>query len=114
MGLILSFGCWEGSYSSFNEFRTYLAKKIGINYKEMKGFGGNKEWSEIEYNDLFPLLNHSDCEGFISMRYLEGIITELENILKTMNEEDKWFTEIDNFIRGSQSAIEEWTGLEFW
>ena len=50
------------SYSGFGIFRDRLAKSIGVELRQMEGFGGTRQWNQIQ-DDLVPFLNHSDCDG---------------------------------------------------
>ena len=55
------------SYSWFNGFRTELAAiALGIDLRAMVGFGGDKPWDPHTAHPLYPLLNHSDCDGELS------------------------------------------------
>ena len=67
MGLDTSHNAWHGPYSSFNEFRDMLAKQIGINLNDYYGYGGTLDLMSIEH-DIQPLLNHSDCDGELSVK----------------------------------------------
>jgi hypothetical protein len=53
------------SYGGFMRFREKLAALYGIELRQMVGFGAEHqiEWGGFEKADLYPLLNHSDCEG---------------------------------------------------
>ena len=49
------------SYGGFDRFRTKLAAAIGMDFDE---FCEGKPVSEANVKDpVFPLLNHSDCDG---------------------------------------------------
>ena len=94
MGLDTTHEAWTGPYSSFMEWRIWLAKQIGINLLEMEGFGsrnyeddkskrirGTISWNTIS-DDLKILLNDSDCEGSISPKNCKKIADRLDEILK--------------------------------
>lgn len=98
MGLRIKPGdaCW--SYSGFNDFRRLLAREEGIDLDAMEGFGGlrgvpagTRTWAEVE-SPLVPLLNHSDCEGYLSADDCEQMLPRLHEIAK------KW-------IGGGQAAL---------
>ena len=38
MGLSASHDCWDGSYSDFHEWRTWIAARIGLPLNLMQGF----------------------------------------------------------------------------
>ncbi len=69
------------SYSGFNRFREKIANELGINIREMEGWGridftdeqhtefnkNAKKWKNVQ-NPIKYLLNHSDCDGQISAK----------------------------------------------
>lgn len=90
MGLDTSHNCWHGSYSSFNRFRKSLASQIGIDLDEYIGYGekGTKNLMSIEHN-IQPLLNHSDCDGKLTVRESRRIVLGLNDILENFNDKIK-------------------------
>ncbi len=84
MGLDTTHNCWHGPYSSFNNFRYALAKRIGINLNDYIGYkdAGTKDLASIEH-DLMPLFNHSDCDGELNNDQ-RRIIIGLNDVL------DRW------------------------
>jgi len=86
MGLDTTHNCWHGPYSSFNKFRKAIAKYAGVDLDEMIGFGGNKSFSLITH-DIVPLLDHSDCDGEISVEDAKRIVSGLNLIIPNINEE---------------------------
>ncbi|MEV8425288.1 hypothetical protein [Streptomyces niveus] len=50
------------SYSGFAAFRRRLAETEGFVLSEMRGFGGERPWSEVS-TPLEPLLDHPDDGG---------------------------------------------------
>lgn len=74
------------SYSGFNIFRLELAKLIGMNLMEMKGFSRNSEstqWDAVPYDPIFPLLNHSDCDGELTPEECSEVYPRLRELLAT-------------------------------
>jgi hypothetical protein len=76
------------SYGSFMRFRFRVAKSLGIDIREMKGFEGlnpmgngvaGKEWPGKTPIEEF--LWHSDCDGNISPESCEKIAPILEGII---------------------------------
>jgi len=88
MGLDTSHNCWHGPYSSFGRFRRCLGEQIGINLDEYLGYNqnGTKYLDSIEH-DIKPLLNHSDCDGSLTVKESRQIAKGLTQILKNFNEE---------------------------
>lgn len=69
MGLVLFPGDGDNSspdvswsYSGFAAFRRRLAQAEGFALSEMRGFGGDRLWSEV-FTVLEPLLDHPDDGG---------------------------------------------------
>ncbi|MET7728796.1 hypothetical protein [Streptomyces mirabilis] len=50
------------SYTGFGVFRRWLAQAEGFILDEMRGFGGQRPWSDVS-TTLTPLLNHPDDGG---------------------------------------------------
>lgn len=124
MGLNTSFGAWEGAYSAFDAWRKVIAKKIGLNLENMMGFGGTIPFNP-EHN-LTPLLNHSDCDGILTVDECKKIKAGLEEVLKSlpkidMNNEndfendDEWAAyKAQLFIDGCNEAIKNDEPIEFF
>lgn len=85
MGLDTSHDCWHGSYSSFNRFRESLAEQIGTKLNEYEGFGGQKKFDTLKH-DIRPLLDHSDCDGTLSVQEAKQVANGLTSILENFNE----------------------------
>ncbi len=119
MGLDTSYNCWNGPYGSFNRFRKSLAEQIGISLDDYIGYGcpnATKELSSINH-DIMPLLNHSDCDGELTVMECKKIVKGLNNILKNFNDKlqaDSDFKEdIIQFKKGCLLAIKENKSVEF-
>ncbi|WP_217237327.1 hypothetical protein [Streptomyces sp. AC555_RSS877] len=50
------------SYTGFGMFREWVAQIEGFTLDEMRGFGGERPWSEVS-TTLTPLLDHPDDDG---------------------------------------------------
>ena len=90
MGLHTSHNAWQGPYSSFNEFRKWLAQKININLEDYIGYGNDnatKDLSSIDHK-IMPLLNHSDCEGILTPDECKQIAEGLDEILNNISKEE--------------------------
>ncbi len=88
MGLTTTHGCWDAPYSTFNRFRYSLASQIGINLDEYNGYGdgvGHKKLESIKH-DIGPLLNHSDCDGSLTVNQCKKIANGLNDILNNFND----------------------------
>jgi hypothetical protein len=90
MGLDTSHDAWHGPYSSFNQFRKWLAGKIGINLEEYIGYGDDnskKELASIKHK-LMPLFNHSDCEGHLTPTQCKKISDGIDEVLSNISKEE--------------------------
>lgn len=154
MGLDTTHGAWSGSYSSFNEWRTWVASKIGIPLDLMEGYytsdpnnadmnwihssnctgrGANQfrlilplRYSAFRPNPLHALLNHSDCNGHLTVTQCKGIAKELGLILKVTERhiiscdqqienayETKMYDYTERFMKGCQAAVRKKQRIEF-
>jgi hypothetical protein len=66
MGLDFNGSTAGWSYTGFGRFRDRLARELEFNLNAMEGFGGSRSWDELEWDPIFHLLNHSDCDGEIT------------------------------------------------
>ncbi|WP_329406038.1 hypothetical protein OG802_00500 [Streptomyces sp. NBC_00704] len=97
MGLVLFPGDGDNkspdvswSYSGFAAFRRRLAETEGFVLSEMRGFGGERPWSEVS-TALEPLLDHPDVGGNdLSPDECASILVRLEAIT------DQWTQEGDD------------------
>jgi hypothetical protein len=112
MGLRVTHNCFEGAYSGFSKFRKDLGKAIGINLNEYKGFGGELDFS-IVYHGIVPLLNHSDCDGVLTVNEAVLIVGGLTDILskQVLNKESQ--ENALKFATGLLSAIAKNEVVEF-
>jgi len=116
MGLDTSHDCWHGSYSGFHKFRTYLADLIGIKLGNMQGYAVKNpiKWDSIPYNGLHELLNHSDCDGKLTVLQCKKLLKGLKEILKVIPRDNEWcLLNTKDFIRGLESAIQNKESVDF-
>lgn len=118
MGLDTTHNCWHGPYSSFNRFRYSLGHQIGIDLDQYIGYGdiGTISINTIDH-DLFPLFNHSDCDGELTVEESKQIVKGLNSVLENFNEEiqaDLNFKQkIIQFREGCLDAISRNEVIEF-
>ncbi len=96
MGLDTTHGAFRGSYGGFNKFRTGIAI-IAI----------NKGQSPLHYDhDLYPLLNHSDCDGKLTpdecRRIEKGLLAIMDSIT-----DDYVIEKAKEFAEGCKLAYEK-------
>lgn len=91
MGLDLRVGREEGrlpndpwpswSYPGFRQFRQRLAQHIGIDLKQMRGFGGEGDWTTVS-SPIRHLLDHSDCDGELTPQQASELAPTLRQALQ--------------------------------
>lgn len=86
MGLDIYPGGAQWSYTGFARFRKRLAAEEDITLEAMRGFGGALKWDSVR-TSLAPLLNHSDCDGYLDPWDCEEMLPRLREI------EAKWKAE---------------------
>lgn len=85
---------WVGphwDYSGFHRFRQRLAEEIGVPLLQMEGFRSDGQeglpWSAVN-DPLRPLLNHSDCDGYLRPSQCERVAPRLREIVTRWPEDD--------------------------
>lgn len=106
MGLDVSHDCWSGAYSAFNRFRTKICEVAGYGVlSEREGFGGQREWPDVQKDPLVIFLAHSDCEGEIEWKDCSAIADRLESLLAALEISGEGGGHIGNYVdRASQFA----------
>ena len=115
MGLDLYNGISEGvywSYDCFHDFRNKLADIIGISLNEMTGFYGTKSWDNVE-DDIVPLLNHSDCDGELSVEECKKVAPRLDEILEKLEDDDYDKKLAKGLVQMMKNCIEHNVSLKF-
>ncbi|HZF89103.1 MAG TPA: hypothetical protein VE614_12070 [Streptomyces sp.] len=67
------------SCTGFGMFRAWLARAEGLALDEMRGFGGDRPWTEVS-TTLTPLLDHPDDEGHLTPMECAAILPRLREI----------------------------------
>lgn len=105
MGLDTTHGCWNGPYSSFNEWREVICRLAGLGkLYDYKGFGeGVKDFPK---NDVIvELLNHSDCEGVILHKHCQPLAERMEQFVGKLDYADDYYSrKTRQFIDGLKAA----------
>jgi len=111
MGLDTTFGCFNGPYSTFARFRKSLCLQIDIDINELKEYGGNKGFAKDLDHDIMPLINHSDCDGRLTIkeckRIVKGLTSIKENFDNSKGRDFDFIEMIDKFIDGCNDAIKK-------
>ncbi|WP_084963335.1 hypothetical protein [Thermoactinospora rubra] len=120
MGLNISPGGASWSYSGFNRFRERLAVAEGFALDEMEGFKPfdapdtwvGKRWDEVQ-TSLKPLLDHSDCGGYLLARECEEVLPRLREIVATWPETDYDRRAAEALIAGMEHCVEHGCAMVF-
>jgi hypothetical protein len=112
MGLDFSHGYAHWGYSGFMNFRRMLAEQIGINLDDMKGFGGSTSFNNFK-DDIIPLLDHSDCDGELSIEECKKISLRLRELVSKWNDDDRDKQKAIELAEGMEMAIENDEVFEF-
>lgn len=93
MGVTIRPGGASWAYGGFMRFRERLAEAEGIDLREMKGFGGDREWelpNGQSVTPLAPLLNHSDCDGYLAGYECASVLPRLKSIVESWGADGSW------------------------
>lgn len=90
MGLDTTHDAWHGAYSAFMRFRAELVREAwGRDIRSLPGYHDSilspdvatVDYTEAERSDaLYPLIDHSDCEGELSVEVLLPLAARLEEL----------------------------------
>lgn len=113
MGIDFSHGEAHWSYSGFNRFRNKLAEALGFDVPS-DGIYGSDFYMKLEEQPIFPLINHSDCDGNLTVEEMEQTLPQLEKIV------DMWADDLGSekgrgtlLIESMKAAIAAGKPLEF-
>ena len=143
MGLDTTHDCWHGAYSAFGRWREGLAKAAGIPLQLMERYYVLDDWMHgppdqaaidwieritpwlpIKWEALKPdvlhiLLDHSDCDGWISTEHCAALADRLEELLPLLPVEHdtghigSWQQKTQLFITGLRLAAARGENVEF-
>jgi hypothetical protein len=113
MGLDTTHNCWHGSYGSFGRWRKAVADAAGYgNLDAYEGFGGKKQWPDVDDDILAVLLSHSDCDGEILAKDCLPLAIRLERLIVLIKDE-RWQETTQQFVNGLRLAAELGENVEF-
>ncbi|GAB6122313.1 hypothetical protein [Dysgonomonas termitidis] len=122
MGLDTTHECWHGPYSSFNDFRKKLCSLIGLDIDQFCGYNNNAPGCVLMSrhtipHGIYPLINHSDCDGVLFPYESESIVEGLNDILEKhpgLKDDDPYFyNKIIQFRDGCIKAVNKEETIEF-
>ncbi len=112
MGLDFNYGTSHWSYGGFGRFRIRLAEEIGIDLNSMVGFGGDVPWTTVK-DDIKPLLNHSDCDGRLTVKRCSRVAPRLRELVSGWDDDDVDKIRALRLAEGMDEAISKNRPLEF-
>lgn len=87
MGIDFSHCNASWAYSGFMRFRKRVAKSVGFDLDSMEGFGGKTKWSSLKPDPIHALLNHSDCDGHLTVTECKKVAPRLKEILSSWDDD---------------------------
>ena len=99
-----------GSYSGFGAFRKKWANHLDFDLTEMRGFGGGKEWTDEPIQCFF---NHSDCDGYLSVKNCEEILKQAKKDYPKLKKDDQCSYSFPILIEFCEQAIKKGKRVEF-
>jgi len=113
MGIDFSHGEAHWSYSGFNRFRCKLIETMGLG--DLNGMYDDGSYTKLSSIPIYALINHSDCDGDLTVKEMEAIIPQLDLIINIWeaNGDDYDVGRGRDFITGMKDAIEDGESLEF-
>jgi hypothetical protein len=112
MGIDFSHSGAHWAYSGFNRARTRLAATLGFRLDDMIGFGGSRAWPDADGSPLVHLLDHSDCDGELTVAQCKVVAPALRKAV------ERWPDDYDKkmFLKladGMDEAAKEGEPLRF-
>lgn len=118
MGIDFSHGEAHWAYSGFMRFRALLAETLGYKTPLMEMYDNNT-YDVMEKEPIWPLINHSDCDGDLTVKEMKQILPQLISIVNIWEEQPddsagKFEIERTNaFIDGMEEAVAANETFEF-
>jgi len=119
MGIDFSHGEAHWAYSGFMRFRSLLAETLGYTTPLTEMYD-NGTYDIMKKEPIYPLINHSDCDGELTVAEMKQILPQLIKIVdiwKEQPEDSAGKFEINRtnaFIDGMEEAVAADESFEFW
>lgn len=112
MGIDFSHGDAHWAYSGFMRFRNKLAEALGY-VVPLSTMYDDGSYTCMVNEPIWPLINHSDCEGELTVEEMQQIIPQLEDIINRWDDDDYDKSHGLDLVESMQEAINENESLEF-
>jgi len=112
MGIDFSHGKAHWSYSGFMRFRARLAETLGY-VDSLSHMYNDGTYTCMKNEAIYPLIDHSDCDGNLTVEEMQQIIPQLEDIINSWPADDGEKSRGKFLVESMKEAISENEPLEF-
>jgi len=112
MGINFSHCNAHWAYSGFMHFRSRLAADLGYDIP-LREMYDNGTYTLMCEEPIYPLIDHSDCEGELLIGEMKQIVPQLKEIVEKWSDGDYDKARALELIEGMEYAIESNEPLEF-
>lgn len=116
MGLDFSHGDAHWTYGGFHRFRSNLIITLGYTTALDEMFDNNTI-HELQHEPIYPLINHSDCDGYLSVNEMKQIIPQLKFVLESWEHNDQILSydirQGRELLESMEAAIDADESIEF-
>jgi len=106
MGLDFTHCDAHWSYSGFNRFRNKLVVALGYT-TPLNEMYDNCTYDQLKHEPIYPIINHSDCDGYLTVKEMKQVIPHLRIILEMWENDSKLIEyEYEHDIRQGRYLIE--------
>jgi len=106
MGLGFSHGDVHFSYSGFMRFRNKLIETLGYTHS-LESMYKDGTYINMKTEPIYPLINHSDCDGELTVDEMQQMLPQLKCIIKRWPDDDYDKSYGFKFIEGIELAVDE-------
>lgn len=112
MGLDFSHSCAHWAYSGFMRFRDKLTETLGYTCS-LRTMYDDGTYMRMKNEPIFPLINHSDCDGELSVEEMQQILPQLKDIIERWEDDDYDKSQALQLIEGMEYAVASNEPMEF-
>ena len=112
MGLGFSHGEAHWAYSGFMRFRSRLAETLGYTVP-LSVMYDDGSYTRMKNEPIWPLINHSDCDGELTVEEMQQILPQLEDLVNRWDDHEYDKITGLQLIEGMKDAINNDESMEF-
>ncbi len=118
MGIDFSYSDAHWSYGGFNRFRNNLVEALGYSISLDDMYETNTQ-DKLSHEGIYPLINHSDCDGYLTVKEMKRIIPQLKYILQIWENNfqmSEYHYDIEMgraLVEGMEDAVDAEESIEF-